>query len=132
MSVQHPTDETVSTDEQAQINDIVLDRRSWNYGYVGKDEEGRHHHVDRKLERIVVTKSRADRDDSGAVPVFSLRGPILHTEGILLGSMGEGGDDLRRWIAFIDQEVGDEDESGWADRPVSAADQAQDVLEGVL
>ena len=127
MSVQHPTDETVSTDEQAQINDIVLDRRSWNYGYVGEDEEGRHHHVDRKLERIVVTKSRADRDDSGAVPVFSLRGPILHTEGILLGSMGEGGDDLRRWIAFIDQECG-----GWAERPVSAADQAQDVLEGVL
>lgn len=127
MSVQRPTEETVSTDEQTQVDDIVLERRSWNYGYVGEDEEGRHHHVDRKLERIVVTKSRADRDDSGAVPVFSLRGPILHPEGILLGSMGEGGDDLRRWIQFIDQECG-----GWADRPVSAADQAQDVLEEVL
>ncbi|QLG47879.1 hypothetical protein [Natrinema halophilum] len=126
MSTTTPPTEEVS-DALAQIDDVVLERRSWNYGYVGEDNEGRHHHVDRKLERIVVTKSRAKRDDSGAVPVFSLRGPILHTERIELGSMGEGGDNLRRWIAFIDQECG-----GWANRPVSAADQAQDVLEEVL
>ncbi|WP_090615412.1 hypothetical protein [Natrinema salaciae] len=127
MSVQHPTDETVSTYEQAQIDDVVLKRRSWNYAYIGEDVEGRHHHVDRKRERIVVTKSRADRDDSGAVPVFSLWGPILHAESIELGPMGAGGDDLRRWIQFIDQECG-----GWSDRPVSAADQAQNILEEVL
>ncbi|QCC60775.1 hypothetical protein NP511_02195 [Natrinema thermotolerans] len=132
MSVQDPTDETVTTDE-AQIDDVVLERRSWNYGYIGEDADGRHHHVDRKRDRIVVTKTRADRDDSGAVPVFSLEGPILHSEGIVLASNGAGGDDLRRWIAFVDQEIGDEDdESGWAERPVSAADEAQDVLEEVL
>ncbi|QLG47839.1 hypothetical protein [Natrinema halophilum] len=127
MSVQHPTDETVSTDGQALPNNPAFERRSWNDGYVGEDNEGRHHHVDRKLERIVVTDSRANRDDSGAVPVFSLEGPILHTEAIELGPMGEGGEDLQRWIAFIDQECG-----GWADRPVSAADQAQDILEEEL
>ncbi|QCW03582.1 hypothetical protein [Natrinema pallidum] len=131
MSVQRPTDETVST-EEAQIDDVVLERRSWNYAYIGEDVEGRHHHVDRKLERIVVTKAEADRDDSGAVPVFELGGPILHSEGIVLGSMGAGGDALRNWIAFIDQEIGDEDdESGWAERPVSAADHAQDILEEI-
>ncbi|SEQ00465.1 hypothetical protein [Natrinema salaciae] len=37
------------------------------------------------------------------------------------------GEDLRRWIQFIDQECG-----GWADRPVSAVDEAQEVLEKVL
>ncbi|WP_435552739.1 hypothetical protein [Natrinema sp. CGMCC1.2065] len=133
MSVQDPTDETVTTDEPAQIDDTILERRSWNYGYIGEDIEGRHHHVDRKLERIVVTNARADRDDSGGVPVFSLEGPILHSEGVVLASNGAGGDALRRWIAFVDQEIGDEDdESGWAERPVSAADQARDVLEEVL
>ncbi|WP_137288613.1 hypothetical protein [Natronorubrum halophilum] len=128
MSTTTPQTEDVS---EAQIDDVVLERRSWNYAYVGEDVEGRHHHVDRKLERIIVTKSRAERDDSGAVPVFSLRGPILHSEGILLASNGAGGDDVREWIAFIDQEIGDEDESGWAERPISAADQMQDVLEEV-
>ncbi|WP_254524935.1 hypothetical protein [Natrinema caseinilyticum] len=125
MSVQHPTDETVST-ERAQTDDVVLERRSWNYGYIGEDTNGRHHHVDRKHERIVVTNSRADRDDSGAVPVFSFQNPILHTEAIELGPLGEGGEDLRRWIQFIDQECG-----GWTDRPVSAADHAQNILEEV-
>ncbi|WP_254526023.1 hypothetical protein [Natrinema caseinilyticum] len=124
MSVQRQADETVSTHAQTAV---VLERHSWNYGYVGEDTEGRHHHVDRKLERIVVTESRADHDYSGAVPVFSLEGPILHTEAIELGPMGEGGEDLRRWIQFIDQECG-----GWADRPVSAAEKAQDVIEEAL
>ncbi|NUC71731.1 hypothetical protein HTZ84_05305 [Haloterrigena sp. SYSU A558-1] len=124
MSATTPQTEDVS---EAQTDDVVLERRSWNYGYLGEDVENRHHHVDRKLERIVVTKSRADRDDNGAVPVFSLEGPILHTEGIVLASNGAGGDDVRRWIQFIDQECG-----GWAERPISAADQAQDVLEEVF
>ncbi|WP_254533321.1 hypothetical protein [Natrinema gelatinilyticum] len=124
MSVQRQADETVSTHAQT---DVVLERRSWNYGYVGEESNGRYDHVDCKRECIVVTDSRADRDDSGAVPVFSLEGPILHTEAIELGPMGEGGEDLRRWIQFIDQERG-----GWADRPVSAADKAQDVLEEEL
>ncbi|WP_226479141.1 hypothetical protein [Natrinema amylolyticum] len=127
MSVQQPTDETVTTDGQAQTDDVVLERRSWNYGYIGEDNRGRHHHVDRKLERIVVTKDEADRDDSGGVPVFSLREPILHVEGIVLASNGAGGDDLRRWIQFVDEECG-----GWAERPVSAADEAQDILEEEL
>ena len=121
-----PSTEEVS-DRTAQNDADVLERRSWNYGYVGEDNEGRHHHVDCKRGRILVTNSRTERDDSGAVPVFSLHGPILHTEDIELGSMGEGGEDLRRWIQFIDQECG-----GWADRPVSAADEAQEVLEKVL
>ncbi|UHQ96346.1 hypothetical protein [Natrinema halophilum] len=126
MSTTTPSTEEVS-DRAAQTDDVVLERRSWNDGYVGEDNEGRHHHVDRKLERVVVTKSRANRDDSGAVPVFSLEGPTLHTDAIELGPMGEGGEDLQRWTQFIDQECG-----GWADRPVSAADQAQDVLEEEL
>ncbi|WP_137288816.1 hypothetical protein [Natronorubrum halophilum] len=112
---------------EAQIDDVVFERRSWNYAYLGEDSEQRHHHVDRKLERIIVTTSRAERDDSGAVPVFSLRGPALHSEGILLASNGAGGDDVRRWIQFIDQECG-----GWADRPVSAADRMQDILQEAI
>ncbi|QRV14239.1 hypothetical protein JMJ58_14990 [Haloterrigena salifodinae] len=130
MSTTTPQTEGVS---EAEIDDGVLERRSWNYGYLGKDVHGRHHHVDRKLERIVVTTSRANRDDNGAVPVFSLEGPILHSEGIVLVSNGAGGNDVRRWIQFVDQEIADaDDECGWAERPISAADQAQDVLEEVL
>ncbi|WP_254532797.1 hypothetical protein [Natrinema gelatinilyticum] len=125
MSTTTSSTEVVS-DRAAQPNNPALERRSWNYGYIGEDTEGRHHHVDRKHERIVVTNSRADRDDSDAVPVFSLHGPILHTEAIELGPLGEGGEDLRRWIQFIDQECG-----GWADRPVSATDHAQNILEEV-
>ncbi|WP_436344481.1 hypothetical protein [Natronorubrum sp. FCH18a] len=123
MATTQRTNQDVS---EAQIDDVVLERRSWNFGYLGADNKQRHHHVDRKRGRIVVTKSRAERDDSGAVPVFSLEGPILHTEGIELASNGAGGDDVREWIAFIGQECG-----GWADRPVSAADQLNDVLEEV-
>ncbi|WP_254531315.1 hypothetical protein [Natrinema gelatinilyticum] len=126
MSTTTPSTEEVS-DRDAQTDDVVLERRSWNYGYVSEDTEGRHRHVDHKYDRIVITTSRAHRDDSGAVPVFSLEGVILYTEAIELGPMDEGDEDPRRWIQFIDQECG-----GWADRPVSAADQAQDVLEEVL
>ncbi|WP_254523167.1 hypothetical protein [Natrinema caseinilyticum] len=126
MSTTTPSTEEVS-DRDAQTDNPPLERRSWNYGYVSEDTEGRHHHVDRKLDRIVVTESRANRDDSGAVPVFSLEDPIMHTEAIELGPMGEGCEDLQRWIQFINQECG-----GWADRPVSAADQAQDILEEAL
>ncbi|WP_255681328.1 hypothetical protein [Natrinema sp. SYSU A 869] len=42
----------------------------------------------------------------------------------MLASNGAGGDELRRWIQFIDEECG-----GWAKRPVSTADQAQYILE---
>ncbi|MFW6293724.1 MAG: hypothetical protein ACOC7V_15570 [Spirochaetota bacterium] len=58
MSTTTQPHETVSTDEPGAFT-----RRSWNYAYVGEDNEGRHHHVDRKLSRIVVTDSRAERDD---------------------------------------------------------------------
>ncbi|WP_121744427.1 hypothetical protein [Natronorubrum halophilum] len=129
MSTTTPRTEDVS---EAQIDDVVFERRSWNYAYVGEDNKQRHHHVDRKLECIIVTKSRAERDDSGAVPVFSLRGPILHSEGILLASNGAGGDDVRRWIQFIDQEIGDGDESSWGERPVSAVDRMQDILQEAI
>ena len=125
------TDETVSTD--AQIDDVVLERRSWNYGYIGEDVEGRHHHVDRKLERIVVTKARADRDNDGAVPTFTLEGPILHAtridehEDAERSSFdddpdAEGKSGLEVWIEFVDDEI------GWDHRPVSAVDQMQDIL----
>ncbi|QLG50244.1 hypothetical protein [Natrinema halophilum] len=120
-----PTEEV--SDRAAQSNNPVLECRSWNDDYVGEDTEGRHHHVEYKRGRIVVTESRSNHGDSGAVPVFSLEGPILRTEAIELGPIGDGGEDLRRWIQFIDQECG-----GWADRPVSAANQAQDVLEEIL
>ncbi|ELY96202.1 hypothetical protein C483_00210 [Natrialba hulunbeirensis JCM 10989] len=112
---------------------IILEPRSWNYAYLGEDQDGRHHHVDRKRERIIVTRTRADRDDTGAVPRFRLRGPVLHTEDIALASNGAGGADVRRWIEFIGSEVcGDGDESGWKSRPVSVADQLQDVLKDEL
>ncbi|WP_459809644.1 hypothetical protein [Halopiger thermotolerans] len=127
MSVQHPTDETVSTDDQAQIDDTVLERRSWNYAYIGEDVKGRHHHLDRKRDRVVVTKARADRDDDGAVPVFSLEGPILHVEGVADHEQADDTTDgVAIWIQFIDEEV------GWADRPVSAADKVQDALDEVF
>ncbi len=58
------------------------------------------------------------------MPVFSLQSPVLHSENIVLASNGAGGDELRRWIQFIDEECG-----GWAKRPVSTADQAQYILE---
>ncbi|WP_455448322.1 hypothetical protein [Natrinema thermotolerans] len=127
MSVQDPTDETVTTDEPAQIDDTVLERRSWNYGYIGEDADGRHHHVDRKRDRIVVTPARADRDDSGAVPVFSLEGPVLHTRRLADHPQADDANDgLKIWLQFVDEEI------GWDERPVSAVDQAREVLEEVL
>ncbi|AFZ74586.1 hypothetical protein [Natronobacterium gregoryi] len=132
MSVQRPTDETVTTGGQAQIDDVVLERRSWNYAYIGEDAKGRHHHLDRKRERVVVTKSRADRDDDGAVPVFALEGPILHVEDVSEHDQADGTTDgVVIWIGFIGAECGD-DESGWAHRPVSAADKITDALEEVF
>ena len=135
MSVQQPTDETVSTD--AQIDDVVLKRRSWNYGYIGEDARGRHHHVDRKRERVVVTKSRAERDDGGAVPTFTLEGPILHAtrtdehDDAERSSFdddpdAEGKSGLEVWIEFVADQI------GWEHRPVSAVDQMQDVVDEVF
>lgn len=108
-------DQITHHDKDPSVSDsnVVLEHRLWNYAYLGEDQDGRHHHVDRKRERIVVTRTHAKRDDSGAVPVFRLRGPVLHTEGIVLASNGAGGDDVRRWIEFIGTEVcGDGDEDG--------------------
>ncbi|WP_247001083.1 hypothetical protein [Halosolutus gelatinilyticus] len=122
MATTQRTNQDVS-DAPAQIDDVVLERRSWNYAYIGEDEEGRHHHIDRKLERVVVTNSRADRDDSGAVPVFTLEGPILHARRVSEHPDADGTDDgVAIWIDFIDEHV------GWAERPVSAADRLQDAL----
>ncbi|SEW10057.1 hypothetical protein [Natrinema salifodinae] len=127
MSVQDPTDETVTTDEPTQIDDTVLERRSWNYAYIGEDVEGRHHHVDCKLERIIVTKARADRNDSGVIPVFTLVGPLLHTCGLADHPEADDADDgLAIWIEFVREEI------GWDEHPVSAVDQAADILEGVF
>lgn len=117
---------TATTHETVSDVQPTIERRSWNYAYVGEDSEGRHHHLDRKLERVVVSDARAERDDSGAVPVFTITGDIEHTESILLTPDGESEDDLKRWIAFVDEH------RGWSERPVSAADTLQDVLrEGI-
>ncbi|WP_083873433.1 hypothetical protein [Natrialba aegyptia] len=126
-------DQVTPHNKDLSASNVVLERRSWNYAYLGEDQKGRHHHVDRKQERIIVTRTRADRDDSGAVPVFRIQGPVLHTEDIVLASNGAGGDDVRRWIEFIGSEVcGDGDEDGWKSRPVSVADQLQNVFKDEL
>ncbi|WP_254768255.1 hypothetical protein [Salinilacihabitans rarus] len=122
MATTQTTHETVSTQGQPDDydhddEDVVFERRSWNYAYVGRDAEGRFHHVDRKRGRIVVTAGDRERDDSEAIPRFRVRGPTLHTEAI------EDDETLRRWIEFVDEEV-----CGWAERPVSAADTLQDAL----
>lgn len=116
MSVQLPTDETVS-DVQ---HDVVLERRSWNYGYLGRDTDGREHHVDHKTNRVIVTETTFERDDTGPVPVYRVRGPILHAED--LDQYGAS-KDLTEWVQFIDEECG-----GWDERPKDICAIVQDEL----
>ncbi|PCR92561.1 hypothetical protein CP557_01535 [Natrinema ejinorense] len=126
MAARTSDDSSIEAD-QAQIDDVVLERRSWNYGYIGEDAQQRHHHVDRKRDRIVVTKAKADRNDSGAVPVFSLEGPILHARRLADHPEADNANDgLKIWLQFVDEEI------GWDERPVSAVDQAREVLEEVF
>lgn len=126
MAATPQTDETV-TERTATINQPALERRSWNYGYIGEDVQGRHHHFDRKTERVIVTNDRADRDDSGAVPVFSLEGPFLHAKAVGdHDDADDATDGVRVWIDFVTEEI------GWAHRPISAADQAADTFKEVL
>ncbi|MFA9428394.1 hypothetical protein [Natronorubrum sp. A-ect3] len=108
MSATTTTQETISDAQQATI---VLERSGSYYGYLGRDGEGFHHHVDKVTNTIYVTESRAERflpSDAGLY-WFRIRGPITHEEHL------ERYDDrdIPQWIAYVDSV------RGWMDRPLN-------------
>lgn len=106
------------TDVAQPQDDGTFVRRSWNYGYIGEDAKGRHHHIDRKLERIVVTTETYGENlpASAAAPRYTVKGPILHAEACA------DNDVLRQWIEHVNDVV------GWNDRPISAVDTLRGVF----
>ncbi|WP_436344053.1 hypothetical protein [Natronorubrum sp. FCH18a] len=117
MSNTPPTTVDVSDGDQ---NNIVLERSGSYYGYLGKDGEGFHHHVDERTNTIYVTQRRAERflpDDAGLY-WFRIRSPIDHIKNL------EQYDDrdIDQWIAYVDSI------RGWTARPL----ELQAILDEVL
>lgn len=117
MSTTTPAQKTVTTDEQT-ADEYVLERRSWNYGYIGEDNNSHYHHIDRQTNRILVTEHDRERI-ADAVPQFRVRGPVVRIEDL----DDHDGKDVDDWVAFVERGP-----VGWADRPVSPVDTLADVL----
>ncbi|WP_226007444.1 hypothetical protein [Natrinema salinisoli] len=105
MSTTTTTHETIS---DAQQDDIVLEQSGSYYGYLGKDGEGYHHHVDGATNTVYVTPDRAEQflPDNAGLYWFRVRGELVHREKL------EQKEDRERWIAYVDSV------RGWIDRPI--------------
>ncbi|PCR90477.1 hypothetical protein [Natrinema ejinorense] len=105
MSTTTTAHETISDGQQG---DIVLEQSGSYYGYLGKDGEGFHHHVDEATNTVYVTLSRAERflPANAGVYWFRVRGELNHREEL------ERDEDRDRWVAYVDSV------RGWIDRPV--------------
>ena len=111
------THETIS---DAQQTDIAFERSGSDYGYLGKDGEGYHHHVDKVTNTIYVTQSRAERflPEGAALYWFRVRGEIDHVE-----ELEQYDDrDIDQWVAYVDSV------RGWTDRPLDLRRILDEVL----
>ncbi|TYL37243.1 hypothetical protein CV102_18185 [Natronococcus pandeyae] len=100
---------STTVDVSDSKNDRRLKRPSRDYGYLGEDGEGFHHHVDEATNTIYVTTSHAERfyPENANTQWFRISGNVDHVEDL------EQYDDrgLTEWIAYVDSV------RGWHDRP---------------
>lgn len=101
------TSTTVDVSDRQQ-NNIILEQSGSYYGYLGKDGEGFHHHIDEATNTVYVTPDRAERflPDNAGLYWFRVYGEADHIEEL------EQDEDRDRWIAYVDSV------RGWTDRPI--------------
>jgi len=122
MSITTNANESVT--ENAQTEDIGLERPNYHYSYFGRDGEGYYHHVDEVTNTIIVTDEPYTRTlPSGAVIYhITLYGNINHIENLDI----HNDKDLRDWVAYIDSK------RGWTERPKDITGSLQRALAGAV
>ncbi len=118
MSITTNANESVT--EDAQTEDIVLERRNYHYGYLGRDGEGYYHHVDEVTNTIYVTDEPYEQTLPAGAAIYriTLYGNVNHIEDLNL----HDDKDLSDWVAYIDSK------RGWSERPIEIIGALQGAL----
>lgn len=90
-------------------DDVVLERPGSEYGYLGRDGEGYHHHVDEATDTVYVTTDKYERvlPEGAGLYWFRVAGDVDHVED--LDRYDDRG--LAEWVQYVDAA------RGWDDRP---------------
>lgn len=106
MTTTTPAHETIS--DESTTEQTVIERPRPSYGYLGRDENGVHHHLDRVTNTVYVTGAAYERflPSNTLTYWIRVRGKVHR-----IIELEDPSADLQAWIDRIDSHV------GWAAQP---------------